>query len=68
MKVEVKKYTDVYVRPDLIRWFEESRSKENITCHYYSRIHNVEMGESDANKIMGLQRFFPHKWLMKQGK
>ena len=39
IEVEVKKYTDVYVRPEHIKKSEESRSKENITFHYYSSIY-----------------------------
>jgi len=65
VKAEVKKYTDVYDKnPDVQKKFEESRSKENITCHYYS---NIYIGQQKGY-VVGTQRLFPHEWLTKQSK
>ena len=63
VEVEVKNYTDVYVSPDFKRWFEESRSKENITCHYYSSIYS-----GNRKGYVARQRLFPREWLTKQSK
>ena len=63
VKVEVKKYTYVYEKPEEKRGFEEKRSKENITCLYYSSIYIGKLKD-----VLIMQRFSPHKWLMKQSK
>ena len=61
--VDVKKYTDVFERSDEQRRFEESRSKDNITCRYYSSIY-IGNRKGDVAR----QRLFPHEWLTKQSK
>lgn len=65
-KVGVKKYTDWFETPAEQRGFEETRSKENITCVYFSFILNGKLDEGDEIPVLQMQRIFPHKWLMKQ--
>lgn len=61
--VLVESYTDMFDNPEQIRRFEESRSKENITCTYFSYFFN-----GDLKDVLGMQRFFPREWLMKRNK
>ena len=58
--VDVKKYTDVYVTPEQLRRFEETRSKENITCIYCT----YYGGDSEGRVVT--PGFYPHNWLSKQ--
>ena len=65
-EVDVKMYTDVYTSPNRKKNFEETRSKENITCTFQTFI-DKEMGDGDT-PILAMRRLFPHKWLVKQTK
>ena len=60
--VKVEKYDEYFAQSTTIKCFEDSRSKENITCSYISSIY---FGRSDDSEpvLFCLQRFFPHKWL-----
>jgi len=60
--VELYKYTEAYQTPEQKTWFEDTRSKEYITCAYTSSIHNGD----ESSQILGLQRFFPLEWLSEQ--
>lgn len=59
--VGVVKYTSFYKKPEEKRGFEESRSKDNITCTFCTYFYG---GESEDR--VTVQRFFPHEWLSKQ--
>jgi len=48
--------------------FEESRSIENITCVFHSFLYNGELDEEGEVQLVGIQRLFPHEWLVKQTK
>jgi len=62
--IEVKKYTDWFETSAEQRGFDETRSKENVTCLYSSFIFNGELDEDDgAIPVLQMQRFFPHEWL-----
>ena len=50
---EVVDYRVEFDTPEERKGFEETRSKENITCDYYSR-------------GICMQRLFPHAWLRKK--
>ena len=58
--VSVYKYTKLYVTPEQIKKFEETRSKENITCTYCT---NWFGGDSEDRLVM--QGFYPHECLSK---
>ena len=61
LTVEVVNYTDFYDSFEKqMKGFEDSRSKDNIMCVYYSQIYN---GKSEKVPRLAMQRFFPHKWL-----
>jgi len=66
LTIEVKKYTDWFETSAEQRGFEETRSKENITCAYLSFVFNGALDEDDETPVLIMQRFFTHKWLMKQ--
>lgn len=53
--VTTKSYTECFATPESMKGFEDSRSRENITCVYKS---NVFYGE-DESDLVGIQRFFP---------
>ena len=59
--VYVKSYTEYFSASS---GFECSRSRENITCVYYSFLYNGESGEVNggATKLV-THRLFPHAWL-----
>ena len=61
--IEVKKYTYWFNEPELKKAFEESRSKENITCVYFSSIFYGELDENGYNPRLVMKRFFPHERL-----
>ena len=72
LMVEVKTQTKL-ITPKEEKNFEECRSKDNITCIYWSYIFNSELGEDygrfdESEKVPNLfmQRFFPHAWLSKK--
>ena len=65
--ITVKRYTDHFCRLEEREGFENTRSKDYITCHYYSVMTAGDLeaagltnGET-ANLVM--QRLFPHQWL-----
>ena len=66
--IEVKKYTDWFDTSAEQSGFKESRSKENITCIYYSQFFNGELDEDGDIPRLLQQRLFPHEWLVKQTK
>jgi len=68
--IEVKKYTDWFDidTPAEQKGFEETRSKDNITCIYYSQFFNGELDEDGDIPLLLQQRLFPHEWLVKQTK
>ena len=57
-KVTTKIFT---FTPEAIKVFDQSRSKKNITCLYYSYFLNVE---SEEVPRLAMQRLFPHEWLV----
>ena len=62
--VKVSKHSCVF--PHTEKDFEDTRSKDHITCIYLSSFYN---GKSDADGIMphvSMQRLFPHEWLSKK--
>jgi len=63
LTVKVEKYTTAFSSQDDIEEYEESRSKDNITCGYTSNMYIRGVEEE-----LAIQRFFPHKWLKKQSK
>jgi len=68
--IGVKKYTHWFDTPEEKRGFEETRSKENITCIYFSHIFfNRESDEDDGTiPVFQIQKLYPLKWLTKQSK
>jgi len=55
-KVTTKIYTESFTEAKERKGFEESRSKENITCFYISKFNR------NASLLFS-QRLFPHEWL-----
>jgi len=47
--------------------FEASRSKENITCVYVSRMIIGDDIKDEDKPVLFMQRLFPHDWLKKGG-
>ena len=62
LTVEVQRYSEFYKSQQERRCFEEGRSKENITCHYFSSIFNGKL-ESGREPLIAMQRIYPQKWL-----
>ena len=62
LAVEVQRYSEFYKSQQERRCFEEGRSKENITCHYFSSIFNGKL-ESGREPLIAMQRIYPQKWL-----
>ena len=62
--VEVQDYREEFTDAEERRGFEETRSKDNITCiyHYHSRIINGEYENGDISHLR-MQRLFPREWL-----
>ena len=65
-KVTVEKYTKHFISAESVKGFEESRSKENITCIYASFVFsfNGDLGKEHISPSIMMQRFFPHEWLV----
>ena len=61
LHVSVMKYTTYYNITGMREGFEKSRSKDNITCVYQSRVHIGELNE--GYYTVAMQRLFPHEWL-----
>ena len=62
------RYTIHYDSAELEKAFDGSRSKDNITCIYWSNVYNGELDEDGDIPILEMQRFFPHEWLWKKAK
>ena len=60
LTVEVIRYTERYVQPEQMKCFEETSSKENITCIYYSFFYMGTLGDNGVSPSIALQRLFPH--------
>ena len=56
--VTIKNYIELYDDPELKRDFEDSRSKENITCIYRSCTYISSVCDD-----LIMQRLFPHEWI-----
>ena len=62
--VETKRYTEYGGNsPKEMKCFEDTRSKENITCTYISWIYHGYMDEDGDQPMLLMQKFFPHEWL-----
>ena len=59
----VKEYTEYYSTLEAVKGFEDSRSKDNITCVYRSHIFNGVVNELGRVICIEMQRFFPHELL-----
>ena len=57
--VTTHEYTHYYNDPEMKKGFENTRSKDNITCFYTSFI-------ACTDTFLSHQKFFPHDWLSKQ--
>ena len=64
LEVTTHKYTEFYNNPELKRGFEESRSKDNVTCFFVSCIYDGSLDEGQIPRLQ-IQRLFPHSWLSK---
>jgi len=65
LDVEVVDYREDFSLAEERNDFEDSRSKDIITCVYYSRIIS---GENDETPRLRMQRLFPHEWLTNKKK
>jgi len=65
LEVTTHEYAGFYDTFDLKREFEESRSKENITCIFISDIYDGSFIEGQIPSLE-IQRLFPHEWLSKR--
>jgi len=54
--------------PELKKWYEETRSKENIMCVYCSSMFYEELLDEGKFPRLIIRRLFPHEWLIKQNK
>ena len=61
--MKTEKYTDVFVTPEAKKGFEDTRSKENITCWFISIVDSGEMDEDGFVSTICIQWFFRCKWL-----
>ena len=59
-------YTEYFVSPKSVKSFEESRSKENITCVYISNIYNGELDGLESIPKLSMQKLFPCEYLLKE--
>ena len=59
--VKVQDYSEHFL--ELVKSFEQTRSKENITCGYCSYIFDGELDEDGDTPSLIMQRMFPHEWL-----
>ena len=59
----VKNHTECCDSPEQVKCFENTRSKENITCVYISWIYYGYMDEDGGHPGLAMQKFFPHEWL-----
>ena len=58
-----------YSDSDDLEGFEKTRSKDNITCAYVSKMY-ISKGsyEYEDMAVLGMQRLFPHEWLTNKRK
>jgi len=61
--IKTKSYTVWFNKPELKKAFEETRSKENIMCVYFSSIFYGELDEDDEIPVLQMQKLYPHEWL-----
>jgi len=68
--VRVVDYREDFNVAEERKGFENSRSKDNITCDFYSRLitDNGEYDEDGDIPRLSIQRLFPHEWLRKKSK
>jgi len=66
--VSVQDYRENFLTPLAVKSFEQSRSKENITCDFYSYIFNGELDKDGDTPNLVMQRFFPLAWLTNKKK
>ena len=66
--VVVEECGENFLNPEALKGFKKTRSKENITCDYYSYIINGELDEDGDVPRVNMQRLFPLKWLTKKKK
>lgn len=66
--VVVEDYKENFLKTEAVKGFEETRSKENITCDYYSQIFNGELDEDGDVARLCSQRLFSHAWLTNKKK
>ena len=59
-------YTEYFVSSKSVKSFEESRSKENITCVYISNIYNGELDGLESIPKLSMQKLFPCEYLLKE--
>ena len=52
-----------YVVSEVRKGFEDSRSRENITCAYFSGFYHAAANGGTMQQLR-MQRFFPHEWLV----
>ena len=64
LEVTIQKSIEYYDTPELMRGFEDSRSKDNITCIFISDIHSGSLIEGNVPTLQ-MQRLFPCEWLSK---
>jgi len=62
LHVSVMKYTTYYNITGMREGFEKSRSKDNITCVYHSRVCIRELDK--GYYTLAMQRLFPNEWLI----
>ena len=58
--VTISKYTEYFCSEESRKGFEETRSKENVSCVYFSDIYNGIVDESGAVPNLQIHRLFPH--------
>ena len=61
-RVSTRRYTEYYESPEAIKSFEDTRSKENMTCLYISY---YDFGSLEDGAFV-MQRLFPHETLFKE--
>ena len=66
--VKVVDYREDFNVAEERKGFEDSRSKDNITCDFYSRLitYNGDYDENGDIPRLCMQRLFPHEWLTKK--
>ena len=68
--IRVQGYKEKF-KPETVEGFNETRSKENITCLFYSNIIVKELddsGDGPLLEVLFMWSLFPHEWLTKHNK